>query len=147
MLAPGFQLGFHAIGDAAAQQALDVFAEVTRDGRERGKTPPNGYRFRVEHDQVVTPEQVRSYATLGVVASVQPCHLLTDMNWAESRLGAKRAKSSYPWRDFLQENVVLAFGTDFPVEPLNPFRNLYAAVTRKNEAGTREYYPEQKLTH
>ncbi|MBV9610406.1 MAG: amidohydrolase family protein, partial [Acidobacteria bacterium] len=139
----GFQLGFHAIGDAAVQQALEVFTEVVRDGRERGQT--REHRFRIEHDQVLTPEQVRRFAALGVVASVQPCHLLTDMNWAESRLGEARAKTSYPWREFLNQGVVLAFGTDFPVEPLNPFRNLYAAVTRKNEAGTREYHPDQKL--
>jgi predicted amidohydrolase YtcJ len=142
----GFQLGFHAIGDAAAQQALEVFSEVVRDGRERGQTPAQGYRFRIEHDQVVTPEQVRRFSALGVIASVQPCHLLTDMNWAEARLGPARAKNSYPWREFLNQNVVLAFGTDFPVEPINPFRNLSAAITRKNEAATREYFPEQKVS-
>jgi predicted amidohydrolase YtcJ len=141
-----FQLGFHAIGDAAVQQALEVFSEVARDGRERGQTPPAGYRFRIEHDQVITPEQVRRFAALGVIASVQPCHLLTDMNWAEARLGEARAKTSYPWRDFLDKRVVLAFGTDFPVEPINPFRNVYAAITRKNQAGTREYFSEEKIT-
>ena len=64
----------------------------------------------------------------------------------KSRIGPERAKWSYPWREFLKNGVVLAFGTDYPVEPLTPFRGIYAAVTRKNEAGTREYYPEQKLT-
>jgi predicted amidohydrolase YtcJ len=141
----GFQLGFHAIGDAAVQQALEVFGEVARDGRERGQTPPRGYRFRIEHDQVVTPEQVRRFAELGVIASVQPCHLLTDMKWAESRLGPARAKTSYPWRELLDEHVVLAFGTDFPVEPINPFRNLFVAVTRRDEDGTHAYFREQKI--
>jgi predicted amidohydrolase YtcJ len=142
----GFQLAFHAIGDRAAQEALDTFAESERDARERGQAPPRGFRFRIEHDQVITPEQVGRFASLGVVASVQPCHLLTDMNWAEARLGSDRARNSYPWSDFLKNGVTLAFGTDFPVEPINPFRNLYAAVTRKNEAGTKEYFPAQKMT-
>jgi predicted amidohydrolase YtcJ len=77
---------------------------------------------------------------------MQPNHLLTDMNWAESRIGAERAKYSYAWKEFLDEGVVLAFGTDYPVEPITPFRGVYAAVTRKNEAGAKEYFPEQKIT-
>jgi predicted amidohydrolase YtcJ len=68
------------------------------------------------------------------------------MNWAVDRLGPERAKTSYPWQQFLDNGVPLAFGTDYPVEPISPFRGTYAAVTRKNEAGTKEYYPEQKLT-
>ncbi len=68
------------------------------------------------------------------------------MNWAESHIGPERAKHSYPWKEFEDNGIPLAFGTDFPVEPITPFRGLYAAVTRKNEAGTKEYYPEQKLT-
>src|SRR5437764_14345231 len=73
-------------------------------------------------------------------------HLLTDMNWALARLGPQRAKNSYAWSGFLNNGVHLAFGTDYPVEPITPFRGVYAAVTRKNEAGTKEYYPKQKLT-
>ena len=76
---------------------------------------------------------------------MQPNHLLTDMNWAESRIGPDRARSSYAWRTFLNNGVVLAFGTDYPVEPVTPFRGVYAAVTRKNEAGDKSYYPEEKL--
>jgi predicted amidohydrolase YtcJ len=81
-----------------------------------------------------------------VIASVQPNHLLTDMNWAEAHIGPARARHSYPWKEFEDNGITLAFGTDYPVEPITPFRGLYAAVTRKNEAGTKEYYPEQKLT-
>jgi hypothetical protein len=77
---------------------------------------------------------------------MQPSHLLTDMNWAEARLGPKRAAYSYAWKAFLDAGVPLAFGTDYPVEPITPFRGLYAAVTRMNEAGTKSYYPENKLT-
>src|SRR6266851_7672468 len=77
---------------------------------------------------------------------MQANHLLTDMNWAEERIGAKRAEHSYPWKEFLFYGIPVAFGTDYPVEPITPFRGLYAAVTRKNEAGTKEYVPEQKIT-
>jgi predicted amidohydrolase YtcJ len=145
----GFQLGFHAIGDRAAQMALDAFgvAEASPQARPAaGATSAKDFRFRIEHDQVIAPSQFAQYKKLGVIASVQPCHLLTDMNWAEDRIGPQRAETSYPWKQFLDNGVPLAFGTDYPVEPINPFRNVYAAVTRKNEAGTKEYYPAQKLT-
>jgi predicted amidohydrolase YtcJ len=77
---------------------------------------------------------------------MQPNHLLTDMNWAESRIGPDRSRSSYAWKTFLNNRVVLAFGTDYPVEPITPFRGIYASVTRKNEAGTKTYYPEERLS-
>jgi predicted amidohydrolase YtcJ len=135
-----FQLGFHAIGDRGARMALDAFAYAIQ------KSGKKNLRFRIEHDQVIAPEDFKKYKDLGVIASVQPNHLLTDMNWAESHIGPARARHSYPWKEFEDNHVMLAFGTDYPVEPITPFRGLYAAVTRKNEAGTREYYPEQKLT-
>ena len=103
------------------------------------------YRLRIEHAQVATPQQVLRFKELKVIASMQPSHLLTDMNWAESRLGPKRAEHSYAWADFLRHGVVLAFGTDYPVEPVSPFRGLYAALTRMNESGTKTYYPAEKL--
>jgi predicted amidohydrolase YtcJ len=103
-------------------------------------------RNRIEHAQVVDPADIPRFAKLGVIASMQPSHLLTDMNWAEARLGPQRAEYSYAWKAFLDAGVHLAFGTDYPVEPVTPFRGLYAAVTRKNEAGTKEYYPENKIT-
>jgi predicted amidohydrolase YtcJ len=140
----GFQIGFHAIGDRAAQMALDAFAEAERSAKENDKT--RDFRFRIEHDQVITPGQFAQYKTLGVIASIQPSHLLTDMHWAIERIGADRAKTSYPWKQFLDDGIPLAFGTDYPVEPITPFRGVYAAVTRKNEAGTKEYFPQQKLT-
>jgi hypothetical protein len=141
--AAGFQLGFHAIGDKAAAMALDAFAESVRSGRDK-PTPASqrgDYRFRIEHDQVLAPAQFARYQELKVIASVQPNHLLTDMNWAESRIGPGRARTSYPWRSFLKRGIVMAFGTDYPVEPITPFRGLYAAVTRKNEEGTKSYPP------
>ena len=103
-------------------------------------------RNRIEHAQVVDPSDIPRFAKLGVIASMQPNHLLTDMNWAEERLGAKRAAYSYAWKAFLDAGVPLAFGTDYPVEPITPFRGLYAAVTRMNEAGTKSFFPENRLT-
>lgn len=137
----GFQIGFHAIGDRAVSMALNAFTAA-----EAAVPQSIGYRFRIEHDQVVDPQDFSRYRWLGVIASMQPNHLLTDMNWAEDRIGPLRAKSSYPWKTFVDQGTVLAFGTDYPVEPITPFRGLYAAVTRKNEAGAKSYYPEQALT-
>ena len=149
--AAGFQIGFHAIGDRGANMALNAFQEALRQAKTTHPRPPAGssspldFRFRIEHAQVVAPADVPRFRELGVIASMQPNHLLTDMNWAESRIGPERAKTSYAWADFLKTTGHLAFGTDYPVEPITPFRGLYAAVTRMNEAGTKTYYPEQKL--
>jgi predicted amidohydrolase YtcJ len=136
----GFQLGFHAIGDRGTRMALDAFALAEKESKKRD------FRFRIEHAQVVAPEDYKRFKELGVIASMQPNHLLTDMNWAESRIGEARAKHSYAWKEFLDDGVKLAFGTDYPVEPITPFRGIYCAVTRKNEAGTKEYFPNEKLT-
>ncbi len=140
----GFQIGYHAIGDRAVQMALDAFAAAEAAARDKHQS--RDFRFRVEHEQVVAPVQFAQYRKLGVIASMQPNHLLTDMNWAMERIGPERAKTSYPWKQFLDSGVPLAFGTDYPVEPITPFRGVYAAVTRMNEAGTRSYIPGQKLT-
>jgi len=145
----GFQLGFHAIGDKGAQLALDAFAEAEKAAKEKKVKAANAgddYRLRIEHAQVVTPLEIVKFRDLKVIASMQPCHVLTDMKWAQARLGEKRAAHSYAWNEFLKRGVTLAFGTDYPVEPLTPFRGLYAAVTRKSEDGKQEYFPEQKIT-
>ncbi len=142
----GFQLGFHAIGDRAVEMALNAFAEAERDARQHGEVPAQGFRFRVEHAQITTPEQMKRCRELGVIASMQPSHLLTDMRWVEARLGKERLAHSYAWKEFLDAGVPLAFGTDYPVELITPFRGLYAAVTRRSEDGKQEYFPAQKLT-
>jgi len=142
----GFQLGFHAIGDRAVEMALDAFTAAERDAREGGRVPAEGFRFRVEHAQIITPEQVKRFRELGVIASMQPSHLLTDMRWVEARLGKERLIHSYAWKEFLDAGVPVCFGTDYPVEPITPFRGLYAAVTRRSEDGKQEYFPDQKLT-
>jgi predicted amidohydrolase YtcJ len=136
----GFQLGFHAIGDRAARMALTAFAFA------EAQSPSRDFRFRIEHAQVVSGNDKAKFKDLGVIASMQPSHLLTDMNWAEARLGHERAQGSYDWKKFAGDGFSLAFGTDYPVEPITPFRGLYAAVTRRNEAGSKEYFPQEKLT-
>jgi predicted amidohydrolase YtcJ len=145
----GFQIGFHAIGDKGVQMALDAFSGAEKAAREAHVKAVNGgddYRLRVEHAQVTNPAQIAEFKQLKVIASMQPSHVLTDIRWAQDRLGPKRAATSYAWLSFLNKGVPLAFGTDYPVEPVTPFRGLYAAVTRKSENGKQEYFPEQRLT-
>jgi predicted amidohydrolase YtcJ len=145
----GYQVGFHAIGDKAVQMALDAYAEAEKAAREahaKGPTGTDEFRLRIEHAQVTTPQQIARFKELKVIASMQPSHVLTDMRWAQDRLGPKRAATSYAWLSFLNKGVPLAFGTDYPVEPVTPFRGLYAAITREREDGKQEYFPEQRLT-
>jgi predicted amidohydrolase YtcJ len=145
----GFQIGFHAIGDKGIQMALDAFAEsekAAHDAHVKGPSGGDEFRLRIEHAQVTTPAEIARFKELKVIASMQPSHLLTDMRWALDRLGPKRAATSYAWLSFLNKGVPLAFGTDYPVEPVSPFRGLYAAVTRRSENGKQEYFPEQRLT-
>jgi predicted amidohydrolase YtcJ len=156
-----FQLGFHAIGDRANDMALDAFQKAmeARTKQQQDLIPrleaitrakvtanPDDFRYRIEHAQVVSPGAFDRYAKLHIIASMQPSHLLTDMNWATHRLGPDRAKYSYAWKSFLNHNVTVAFGTDYPVESINPFRGLYSAVTRQNEAGIMTYQPQEKIT-
>lgn len=145
----GFQLGFHAIGDKGIEMALDAFARAEKAAHEEKVRAPDGsenFRLRVEHAQVTTPGQISRFKELKVIASMQPSHVLSDMRWAQDRLGAKRAATSYAWAGFLTKGVPLAFGTDYPVEPVTPFRGLYAAVTRKSEDGRQQYFPSQRIT-
>lgn len=145
----GYQLGFHAIGDKAVQMALEAFAVAEKAAKEQKVKAANGgddYRLRIEHAQVTTPMEILKFKDLKVVASMQPNHLLTDMNWAQARIGPRRAAHSYAWAEFLKRGVPLAFGTDYPVEPVTPFRGLYAATTRKSLNGKLEYFPEQKIS-
>ncbi|MGA9979580.1 MAG: amidohydrolase family protein [Candidatus Sulfotelmatobacter sp.] len=145
----GFQIGFHAIGDKGVQMALDAFAGAEKAAKEQKVKAANGgddYRLRVEHAQVTTLAQIARFKELKIIASMQPSHVLTDMRWAQDRLGPKRAALSYAWATFLNKGVTLAFGTDYPVEQVSPFRGLYAAILRKSVDGKQEYFPEQKIT-
>ena len=126
----GYQIGFHAIGDKGVQMALDAFAEAEKAAKEAKVKAADGGTAMITGFALSTRRSPRRsrllrFKELKVIASMQPNHLLTDMNWAESRLGPKRAEHSYAWAEFLRHGVVLAFGTDYPVEPVTPFRGIY----------------------
>ncbi|HYL86298.1 MAG TPA: amidohydrolase family protein [Candidatus Angelobacter sp.] len=125
----GFQLNFHAIGDRANRIALDVFEAVAKANGPRDR------RDRIEHAQVVAPMDFQRFKQLNVIASMQPAHQTTDMRWAEDRIGSERTKGAYAWATMLRNGVHLAFGTDYPVELVSPFRGLYACVTRERPDG------------
>ena len=135
------QLCIHAIGDRAISEVLDIYAKL-------GGDQPAARHFRIEHAQHVRPQDFARFAALGVVASMQPYHAIDDGRWAEKRIGQERARSSYAWRSMLEAGAPLAFGSDWPVAPLDPLLGVYAAVTRatldgKHAAG---WFPEQRLT-
>ncbi len=125
----GFQLAFHAIGDRANRIALDVFEAVAKANGPRDR------RDRIEHAQVVAPMDFVRFAELHVIASMQPSHQTTDMRWADDRIGPERVLGAYAWATMLKNGVKLAFGTDYDVEPISPFRGLYACVTRERPDG------------
>lgn len=135
----GFQLAFHAIGDRANHVAIDTFAAVVSANGQRDR------RDRVEHAQVVAPEDFARFGQLNIIASMQPSHLLDDERWASDRLGPERSRGAYAWRTMQQNGVRLAFGTDHPVEPLNPLRGIYACVTRELPQGSASWQPQEKL--
>ncbi|MDR1471408.1 MAG: amidohydrolase family protein [Synergistaceae bacterium] len=138
----GFQLNSHAIGDAANRQVLDVYQRVLKE------YPNFNHRFRVEHAQILTAEDLLRFAELGVLPSMQTVHATSDMNMAEERVGPKRIKFAYAWRKLLNTGTVIPNGTDAPVELLDPWINLMAAVTRRNSSLEPEkgWYPEEKMT-
>ena len=137
----GFQLAFHAIGDRANRVALDAFEAV------RAANGPRDRRDRIEHAQIVSVRDLPRFASLGVIASIQPSHLLDDQRWATDRIGAERIKGAYAWRTMEKSGVHLAFGTDFPVESINPLRGVYSCVTRELPGGgpAGGWHPEEKL--
>lgn len=139
--AAGIQVAVHAIGDRANAEMLNIYQRV--GGAEAAR-----HRFRIEHAQHVRPEDFARFAKLGVIASMQPYHAIDDGRWAEKRIGHERARSSYAWRSMLEAGVPLAFGTDWPVAPLNPLLGVYAAVTRATLDGKHPegWFPEQRLT-
>ena len=141
----GWQLWVHAIGDRGNRIALDAFAKA-RSAAPR--PPPGGDRPRIEHAQVIAPEDIPRFASEGVVASIQPTHATSDMPWAQQRLGPDRIRGAYAWRKLKNAGARLAGGSDFPVESENPLLGFYAAITRKDLAGNPPggWRPEEKLT-
>lgn len=141
--AAGFQIALHAIGDRAIRVALDAFAAARTANPQRGNA-----RHKIEHAQFVHPDDAPRFGELRVIASMQPSHLLNDMRWALALLGQNRYPEGYPFNSMLKHSPTLAFGTDYPVEGINPFRGLYAAVTREFENGGPPggWVPEERIS-
>ena len=136
------QLCTHAIGDKANSFMLDLYEKIAE------KNPLWDRRFRIEHAQHLREVDIHRFAKLGVIASVQPYHCIDDGAWAEKRIGKDRLKFTHAYRTFLDDGVILAFGTDFPVAPLNPLLGIYAAVTRRtvDDKNPDGWIPEQKIS-
>lgn len=127
--ATGFQVATHAIGDAANRLVLDIYEAVL------GERLPAA-RWRIEHAQIIDPADLPRFGRLGVIASMQPIHCTSDMDWALSRLGPERLAGAYAWKTLLASGAVVCFGTDCPVEPADPRLGLHAALTRQRRDGT-----------
>ena len=138
----GFQINVHAIGDRGNRIVLDAFESALT------AFPTADHRFRIEHAQVISPQDIPRFARLGVIPSMQATHQTSDMPWAEARLGPERIRGAYAWRSLLNTGVVIPNGTDFPVEEVNPLLTFHAAVTRQDPANSPAggWYPEQKMT-
>ncbi|SRR5579859_464886 len=138
----GLQLTIHAIGDRAIKTILDLYARLQK---ENG---PADRRARIEHVQHLDPADYPRFAQLGVIASMQPYHAIDDGRWAVTSLGPERIKSSYAWKSLLDAGATLAFGSDWPVAPLDPVMGIYAAATRRTLDGKTPngWVPEQKIT-
>lgn len=137
--AAGFQVNAHAIGDRGVRNVIDAYARAGVSAADR---------YRIEHLQVISPPDVPRLVQHGIIASMQPTHGTSDMYWAEARLGPERVKGAYAWRTVLNAGGRLALGSDFPVELVNPFHGIYAAVTRQDQKGwpAGGWYPSERLT-
>jgi predicted amidohydrolase YtcJ len=138
----GYQVCTHAIGDRGIRLTIDAYEKALAAVR------PHDPRPRIEHLQCVTPEDVPRLKALGIIASMQPSHATSDMYWAEDRIGKKRGEGLYAWRRVLDAGVVIAAGSDFPVDPEKPLIGLHSAVTRQDLKDWPEggWHPDQKMT-
>ena len=138
----GFQLGVHAIGDKGNNWTLNAYEKAQQVNGKRES------RHRDEHAQTLIMSDIPRFAQLGVIPSMQPTHCISDKKFCEKRIGSERAKGAYAWKSLADEGAMLAFGTDYQVEPLNPMEGLYASVTRKDRLGEagQGWFPEQKIT-
>jgi predicted amidohydrolase YtcJ len=137
----GFQIGVHSIGDKGNNWTLNAYEKAQQVNGKRDS------RHRDEHTQTLQPSDIPRFAQLGVIPSMQPTHCISDKRFYEKRIGLERCKGAYVWRSLIDAGSILAFGTDYQVEPLNPMEGLYAAVTRKDRLGEEGngWFPEQKL--
>jgi len=138
----GLQVAIHAIGDKANFTVLNIFEKVqARNGRR-------DRRWRIEHAQHLRSDDIDRFAQLGVIASVQPYHAIDDGRWAETKIGKERCRLAFAFNSLLKAGVTLAFGSDWPVAPLDPIVAIYAAVTRQTTDGKNPegWFPEQKIS-
>ena len=138
----GFQVSVHAIGDRTNRLALDTIEEVLQ------RIPTADHRTRIEHAQILRPQDVGRFAQLGVIASVQPSQCTSDIDMSDVRLGPRRAPNAYMWRSLLEAGTTLTGGSDAPVESANPLWGIYAAVTRQDNEGRPPggWGPGQRMT-
>jgi len=126
----GYQVATHCIGDAANKRMLDIYGSLLEGSNDR--------RWRIEHAQVVDPEDMVLFGRYNIVPSVQSTHATSDMGWAAGRIGEERMKGAYAYHDLLLQNGWLPNGSDFPVEDINPLYGFFAAVARKDRTGDPE---------
>lgn len=138
----GFQVATHAIGDAAVRQVVDTYEKVLNE------MPQKDHRYRIEHFQIATLEDIQRIADIGIVPAMQSVHATSDKNMAEDRVGPERIKGGYAWRKVIDAGSVIPNGSDAPVELVNPYHGLYAAVTRSGRDGEPAggWYPEECMT-
>ncbi|WP_392469962.1 amidohydrolase [Sphingobacterium cellulitidis] len=122
-----FQVNTHAIGDSANRIILDTYGKYLKDGKNR--------RWRIEHAQIIAPNDFAKFKDFQIIPSVQPTHATSDMYWAEDRIGPERIKGAYAYKKLLEEYGLLALGSDFPVEHYNPLYGFHAAVARVDKVG------------
>jgi hypothetical protein len=141
----GLSLAIHAIGDRANHEVLNAYAHLRSFEKEQHLIHA---RHRIEHVQLLHPDDLERLARLEIIASMQPIHATSDMLMADKHWG-NRSAFAYAWNTLIRHNTTLAFGSDAPVESPNPFWGLHAAVTRRRvngEPGTAGWYPEQRIT-
>ncbi len=138
----GFQVGVHAIGDRGNRVVLDAYDAALK------AVPVADHRFRVEHAQIVSPQDIPRFAQMGVIPSMQASHQTSDMRWAETRVGPERIKGAYAWRSLLSTGVIIPNGSDFPVEEVNPLISFHSAVSRQDATNWPPggWYPDQRMT-
>jgi hypothetical protein len=138
----GLQVAVHAIGDRANAIILDLYEKAA------AQNGPRDRRFRIEHAQHLRPADIARFGRLGVIASMQPYHAIDDGRWAENKIGSERARTTYAFKSLLEKGARLAFGSDWPVAPLDPIQGIYAAVTRRtiDDKNPDGWVPEQKIS-
>jgi predicted amidohydrolase YtcJ len=140
-MSEGFQTNVHAIGDQANRQVLNAFANA------KDSLGDQGLRNRIEHAQIIALDDIPRFKKLNIIASMQPTHATSDMNMAVDRIGPERIEGGYAWQTLLDQGTVIASGSDFPVEHVNPFYGLYSAVTRQDHQGNPEggWYSSERM--